>query len=80
MEVVEEIKQSKEWQLKLEEWKKANAAADSRFQALLQREGALGQTMPCPHCKAPITKNGGCPHMHCVNCNRKFNWEKKRKK
>jgi len=27
---------------------------------------------PCPSCKAPTTKNGGCNHMTCVTC--KANW------
>jgi IBR domain, a half RING-finger domain/IBR domain/Zinc finger, C3HC4 type (RING finger) len=31
-------------------------------------------TKPCPHCGTPISKNGGCPMMHCTNCNRSFNW------
>ena len=71
---MEEIKQSKERQRKLEEWKKENAQADARFQELLQREGAAGRTKPCPHCHTPITKNGGCKHMHCTRCNTNFNW------
>jgi hypothetical protein len=75
MEVVEQIKASKEKQRKLEEWKKENAAADTRFQALLQREGAAGKTLPCPNCKALITKNGGCSHMHCTSCRRNFTWK-----
>ena len=31
-------------------------------------------TKPCSHCGAPITKNGGCNHMHCSACNQDFCW------
>jgi len=29
---------------------------------------------PCPHCKAPIEKNGGCDHMTCRKCGNSFAW------
>ena len=28
----------------------------------------------CPHCMAPIEKNGGCDHMSCRMCRRDFWW------
>lgn len=31
-------------------------------------------TKKCPHCKVWIYKDGGCPNMHCTQCNRHFNW------
>eukprot|EP00980_Cylindrotheca_fusiformis_P029621 scaffold23625_cov137-Cylindrotheca_fusiformis.AAC.6 len=31
-------------------------------------------TRPCPSCSVPITKNGGCNHIHCSHCNAKFCW------
>lgn len=72
--VMEEIRQSKERKRKLEEWKRENGKADERFQELLRKEGRSGKTRPCPKCHTPITKNGGCDHMYCSNCNTNFNW------
>jgi len=31
-------------------------------------------TIPCPQCGVSITKNGGCPHMFCINCHYGFCW------
>ncbi|EDO37844.1 predicted protein [Nematostella vectensis] len=28
----------------------------------------------CPHCRYPIEKNGGCPHMYCILCKATFCW------
>jgi len=28
---------------------------------------------PCPRCKAPTERNGGCSHMRCLNC-AQFEW------
>ncbi|KII85884.1 hypothetical protein PLICRDRAFT_300134 [Plicaturopsis crispa FD-325 SS-3] len=30
---------------------------------------------PCPNCKAPLQKNGGCNHMTCVQCNTHICWK-----
>jgi ankyrin repeat/IBR domain-containing protein 1 len=73
-EVLEEMKQSEERRRKMEEWKKENVQADSRFRELLEREGQSGKTKPCPKCQTPITKNGGCNHMKCAHCKTDFNW------
>ncbi|XP_023195537.1 E3 ubiquitin-protein ligase RNF14-like [Xiphophorus maculatus] len=32
-------------------------------------------TRPCPHCFSPIQKDGGCHHMFCTHCKRKFTWQ-----
>jgi IBR domain, a half RING-finger domain/Zinc finger, C3HC4 type (RING finger) len=29
---------------------------------------------PCPGCRAPIEKNGGCNHVHCSSCETDFCW------
>jgi ariadne-1 len=32
------------------------------------------KTIPCPGCGVPITKNGGCNHMTCSQCDHEFCW------
>ena len=32
-------------------------------------------TKLCPRCKAPIEKDGGCDHMHCLRCHLHFSWK-----
>ena len=73
----EQLKKEAEERKKFEKWHKENAQADQRFQELLRKERKSGKTMPCPACKTPITKNGGCHHMHCTSCNKSFNWKGK---
>ena len=43
---------------------------DAERRALLEMPG----NQPCPTCKAPIEKNGGCNHMHCERCGQNFCW------
>lgn len=43
----------------------------SEFQSLLWLKK---NTSPCPKCKFPINKNGGCNHMRCSKCNYYFCW------
>ncbi|XP_071964471.1 E3 ubiquitin-protein ligase parkin-like [Antedon mediterranea] len=31
-------------------------------------------TKPCPNCKAPVEKNGGCMHMQCPRVNCRYGW------
>ena len=33
-----------------------------------------GQTLPCPWCTKPTTKQGGCNHMTCVHCKKDWCW------
>eukprot|EP01098_Paradermamoeba_levis_P001146 TRINITY_DN1129_c0_g1_i2.p1 TRINITY_DN1129_c0_g1~~TRINITY_DN1129_c0_g1_i2.p1 ORF type:complete len:365 (-),score=79.09 TRINITY_DN1129_c0_g1_i2:175-1209(-) len=35
---------------------------------------AFWNTKPCPQCKEPIEKNGGCHHMSCQKCGHPFCW------
>lgn len=47
-----------------EEWRRANASADTSYAALLQS----GLIKPCPNCAAPILKTEGCNFMTCTSC------------
>ena len=58
----------------LEAWRKINEGADEQFRKLLKREAKNGRTKMCPKCHRLITKNGGCDHMYCSKCKRRFNW------
>eukprot|EP01117_Protostelium_nocturnum_P014663 TRINITY_DN55_c1_g1_i1.p1 TRINITY_DN55_c1_g1~~TRINITY_DN55_c1_g1_i1.p1 ORF type:complete len:705 (-),score=296.29 TRINITY_DN55_c1_g1_i1:201-2315(-) len=53
-----------------EEWAKKNGSDDEdmamAFIATISR--------PCPNCKSPVQKNGGCNHMTCAKCNFHFCW------
>jgi hypothetical protein len=60
----------------LEDWRRENSQADTRFTELIQRESRQGITKLCPNCKQIITKNGGCDHMNCSKCRHAFNWSK----
>jgi len=40
----------------------------------LNRLWKAWNTKPCPHCKVPIEKNGGCPNMTCGTCHGSFCW------
>ncbi|DBA01074.1 TPA: hypothetical protein N0F65_002684 [Lagenidium giganteum] len=48
---------------------KAMAAAESHAQAVIRNT-----TKPCPGCRNPIEKNGGCNHMTCSRCQTEFCW------
>lgn len=72
--VLREIEASKEKKRKLEEWKTLNSQADEKFNELIRKEQAKGLTKPCPNCRVAITKNQGCNHMHCTQCNKDYNW------
>ncbi len=52
-------------QEKYDKWSIENAQADEKFNEMLKKERAGGQTKPCPKCKQAITKNHGCDHMTC---------------
>ena len=53
-------------QEKYDKWSIENAQADEKFNEMMRRERKGGQTKPCPKCKQPLTKNGGCDHMTCL--------------
>jgi len=39
-------------------------------------EAVLRYTKPCPKCKRPIEKDGGCTHMRCSQCTLAFCWQR----
>ena len=47
-----------------------DAKSKEELQALknLQKQGARR----CPHCSLAVIKDGGCPSMWCIHCNRAF--------
>ena len=73
-EYAEQLEASEQAKRRLEDWRRENAQADSRFRELLRQELRAGNTKPCPQCKQPITKNGGCHHHTCSFCKVKFCW------
>ena len=73
-EYAEKLRADEAAKRRLEEWRAENARADERFRELMRREMRAGDTKPCPNCKQPITKNGGCHHHLCSWCKVKFCW------
>lgn len=73
-EYEEQLKADAEAKRRLEEWRVENSRADERFNELMRSEMRAGDTKPCPKCKQPITKNGGCHHHLCTWCKVKFCW------
>jgi len=69
----EQLEQKAEERRKFQDWKTENSQADARFNEMLKEEERQGKTLPCPKCKAVITKNGGCQHMYCTACKTNFN-------
>jgi hypothetical protein len=50
-------------------WKEENRQGDMKFE-----EWRKKNTKNCPQCGVAIEKNGGCSHMHCVQCDTHFDW------
>ncbi|KAG7351828.1 IBR/half ring-finger domain containing protein [Nitzschia inconspicua] len=72
-----QLKLQAEEMKKFEAWRAENSQAEQRFREMLDKELKEGTTMPCPNCNIPITKIGGCQHMHCTACKTDFNWNGK---
>lgn len=53
-------------------WLLNNAISDVAFGFYAFKASNL--LRPCPYCKAPVEKNGGCSHMRCTRCNKDYNW------
>uniref|UniRef100_A0A8C7CFX6 E3 ubiquitin-protein ligase parkin n=2 Tax=Oncorhynchus TaxID=8016 RepID=A0A8C7CFX6_ONCKI len=49
------------------------AALQARWEQASQ-ETIDETTRPCPHCKVPVEKSGGCMHMVCPRAQCKFEW------
>ncbi|KAL7712850.1 RBR-type E3 ubiquitin transferase [Entamoeba marina] len=50
------------------QWKIDNAKGDDAYAEFIKNH-----TKPCPKCRKPIQKNGGCNHMTCT-CGHQFCW------
>ncbi|KAL0221481.1 hypothetical protein RCL1_001335 [Eukaryota sp. TZLM3-RCL] len=59
---------------------KHNGMTCAQYESSLQSEFAqshqwlLENTKPCPNCRKPIYKDGGCLHMSCQQCRHDFWW------
>lgn len=51
------------------EGKECDPAIQSNYQAVKR------ESKPCPQCKTPIYKDGGCNHVKCARCKTDFNYE-----
>ncbi|XP_038048080.1 E3 ubiquitin-protein ligase parkin-like isoform X2 [Patiria miniata] len=49
-------------------------AAQAQWELSRSRETIRQTTKPCPKCKAPVEKSGGCMHMVCTVQQCKFEW------
>jgi len=49
--------------------------AEQRAQRQFESAARSMHMKCCPHCRAPIIKDGGCNNMHCRSCNRHFQWD-----
>jgi len=50
-------------------WKRDNKGGQDMFRRWMNQNAK-----PCPKCRSPIEKNGGCNHMTCVKCRHQFCW------
>jgi hypothetical protein len=55
------------------EWRESNSKRVELTKALIANS-PKGLFQSCPKCLAIIEKNGGCPHVKCINCNHEFCW------
>ncbi|RYP72838.1 hypothetical protein DL769_004353 [Monosporascus sp. CRB-8-3] len=67
----EEARRQAEEKRKLEARKKVEEDAT---QAAFTNRTFSNPVKPCPKCKRPIEKRGGCNHMYCPLCNTNFDW------
>ncbi|RYO80508.1 hypothetical protein DL766_003692 [Monosporascus sp. MC13-8B] len=67
----EEAQRQAEEKRKVEARKKAEEEAT---QVAFTNRTFSNPVKPCPKCKRPIEKRGGCNHMHCPLCNINFDW------
>ena len=54
---------------------KGTAAAKQFKNADTEDMTRRAKMKPCPTCKTPIEKSGGCKHMSCMWCNTRFCWQ-----
>ncbi|RYP92617.1 hypothetical protein DL770_001259 [Monosporascus sp. CRB-9-2] len=67
----EEARRQAEERRKLEARKKAEEDAT---RAAFTNRAFRNPVKPCPKCKRPIEKRGGCNHMYCPLCKTSFDW------
>ncbi|XP_022089923.1 E3 ubiquitin-protein ligase parkin-like [Acanthaster planci] len=53
---------------------RSQKGAEAQWELNQSRETIQKTTKPCPKCKAPVEKNGGCMHMVCTVQQCKFEW------
>ncbi|KAI1505159.1 hypothetical protein F5X99DRAFT_405426 [Biscogniauxia marginata] len=82
LERIEQERRAREQAAREEEQRRREQEALQEAARLREEENATSQvfqslTKPCPSCRRPIQKNGGCDHIHClppVGCGYHFYW------
>ncbi|KAI0412054.1 hypothetical protein F5X98DRAFT_380134 [Xylaria grammica] len=73
---IAEEKAAREAQRLREEEKSRKLLKRKRQEEKLTNQSIRRLTRPCPGCRVPIEKRGGCDHMHCTECDLRFSWSR----
>ncbi|RWS14958.1 E3 ubiquitin-protein ligase parkin-like protein [Dinothrombium tinctorium] len=52
----------------------SKSANNSKWENELSLKTIKGTTKPCPKCRTPVERDGGCMHMRCTRSGCGFNW------